>query len=75
MEALQKMGKTPQIIYTNDERAIAGEDLKQLIEDKGIELYRTKGHPAFARVSIRTFKDMLFKRAENDEKKGKENIR
>lgn len=74
MEALQKMGKTPQIIYTDDETAITGEDFKQLIEDKGIEPYRTRGHPAFAERFICTFKDMLFKRVESDEKKGKENI-
>ena len=73
-EALKKMGEKPQLIYTDDERAIAGEDFKDFVEGEGIELYRTRNHPAFAERFIRTFKDMLFKRVEVDEKKGKENI-
>lgn len=73
-EALKKMDKKPKIIYTDDERAIAGEDFKEYVEGEGIELYRTRGHPAFAERFIRTYKDMLFKRVEADEKKGKQNI-
>ena len=71
MEAVQKMGEKPQLIYTDDERAIAGEDFKEFVEGEGIELYRTRNHPTFAERFIRTFKDMLFKRVEVDEKKGK----
>ena len=74
MEALQKMGKKPKIIYTDDEKAIASSEFKEYVEGEGIELYRTRGHPAFAERMIRTFKDKLFKRVEADEKKGKENI-
>ena len=74
MEALQKMKAKPKMIYTDDEKAIASSDFKQYVEDEGIELYRTRGHPAFAERFIRTFKDKLFKRVEVDEKKGKENI-
>ena len=73
-EALGKMGKKPKMIYTDDERAIAGEDFKDYVEGEGITLRRTRGHPAFAERFIRTYKDMLFKRAEADEKKGKANI-
>ena len=73
-EALRKMGKKSKIIYTDDERAIAGEDFKNYVEGEGIELYRTRGHPAFAERFIKTYKDMLFKRVEADEKKGKQNI-
>ena len=74
MEGLEKMKAKPKIIYTDDEGSISGADFKQLVEDEGIELYRTRGHPAFAERIIRTFKDKLFKRVENDEKKGKNNI-
>ena len=73
-KALGKMGKKPKMIYTDDERAIAGSDFKDYVEGENIDLYRTRGHPAFAERFIRTFKDMLFKRVEADEKKGKENI-
>ena len=41
---------------------------------KGIELYRTRGHANFAERFIRTYKDVLYKRVEADEKKGKEHI-
>ena len=74
MEGLQKMGKKPEIIYTDDERGIASADFKEYVDGEGIELYRTRGHPAFAERFIRTFKNKLFKRVENDEKKGKQNI-
>ena len=70
-EALGKMGKKPKMmIYTDDERAIAGEDFKDYVEGEGITLHRTRCHPAFAERFIRTYKDMLFKRVEADEKKG-----
>ena len=59
-EALRKMGKKSKINYTDDERAIAGEDFKDYVEGEGIELYRTRGHPAFAERFIRTYKDMFF---------------
>ena len=74
MEALQKMKAKPKMIYTDDEKAIASSDFKQYVEDEGIELYRTRGHPAFSERFIRTFKDKLFKRVEADENKGKGNI-
>ena len=74
MEALQKMGAKPKMIYTDDETALASSGLKQYVEDEGTELYRTRGHPAFSERFIRTFKDKLFKRVEADEKKGKLSI-
>ena len=73
-EASRKTGTTQKNIFTDDERAIAGEDFKEYVEGKGMELYRTRGHPAFAERLIRTIKDKLCKRVEADEKKGKNNI-
>ena len=70
MEALNKMkGGDPKIIYTDDERSIASKDFQEFVEGRKIELYRTRGHPAFGERFIRSFKDMLFQRVENDEKK------
>ena len=34
MEALQKMGKNPQIIYTDDEGAVTSNDFRQYVEDE-----------------------------------------
>ena len=67
-QALEKMGKKPKMIYTDDEKAIASGEFQQFVEDEGIEVYRTRGHPAFAERFIRTFKEKLFKRIEHDEK-------
>ena len=63
MEGLQKMRSKPKIIYTDDQRGIASSDFKEYVEGEGIELYRTRGHPAFAERMIGTFKDKLFKRS------------
>ena len=71
MEALQKMGKKCQILFTDDEGSIGGNLFKEYVEGEGIELYRTRGHPAFVERLLRTFKDKLFKRVEHDEKQGK----
>ena len=74
MEGLQKMKAKPKMIYADDERGIASAEFKEYVDGENIELYRTRNHPAFAERFIRTFKDKLFKRVENDEKKGKANI-
>ena len=73
-EAIEKMGKKPKIIYSDDEKAIASAEFRNWVDSEGIELYRTRGHPAFAERFIRTFKDKLFKRIEKDEKDRKPNI-
>ena len=73
-KAIEKMGKKPEIIYTDDEKAVASGEFQAYVESEGIELYRTRGHPAFAERFIKTFKDKLCKRVENDEKNLKTNI-
>ena len=52
-EAIRKMGKKPEIIYSDDEKAISSAEFQQYVEEEGIELYRTRGHPAFADRFIR----------------------
>ena len=63
------MGKKPEIIYTDDDKTIANGEFQACVESEGIELYRTRGHPAFAERFIKTVKDKLCKRVENDEQK------
>lgn len=72
---IRKMGKKPRIICTDDKTAIASGEFEQYVEDEGIELWRTRGHPAFAEWFNTTFKDKPFKRIENDENNRKRNIR
>ena len=74
MEGLQKMGEKPKMFYSDEEGSLYSQPVLEFLEDEKIEIHRTRGHPAFAERFIRTYKDMLFKRVEADEKKGKQNI-
>ena len=71
---LHKMGKKPEIIYTDDETALSTEAIQKCLKDENIEHHRTRAHPNFSERAIRTFKDMLYRRVEADEKRGKQNI-
>ena len=73
-KAIENMGKKPEIIFSDEDTAIASADFQEYVAGENIELYRTRGHPAFAERFIRTFLDMLFKRIEKDEKDRKPNI-
>ena len=74
LEGINKMGKKPELIYSDDEGSLNSNVIKEYIESQKIEIHRTRTHPAFAERFIRTVKNMLFKRVEADEKKGKEDI-
>ena len=74
MEGLQNMGKKPKMFYSDEEGSSYSKTIIEYLEQEKIEIHRTTGHPAFAERFIRSFKDMLFKRVEADEKKGKANI-
>ena len=50
------------------------EAIQKYLKDENIEHHRTRAHPNFSERAIRTFKDMLYKRVEADEKKGKKSI-
>ena len=74
MEGLQKMGDRPKMFCSDEEGSLYSKTVIEYLEAEKIKIHRTRGHPAFAERFIRTYKDMLFKRVEADEKKGKENI-
>ena len=73
LEGIQKMGEKPKMIYSDEESSLIGDrvDIRGALKDRGIELHTTRGRSAFVERFIRTFKDMLFKRVEADEKKEK----
>ena len=72
MEGLQKMGDKPKMFYSDEEGSLYSKTVIEYLEGEKIEIHRTRGHPAFAERFIRTYKDMLFKRVEADEKKRKQ---
>ena len=74
MEGINKISKKPELVYSDEEGSLNSGVLKEYFDKEKIETHQTRTHPAFAERFIRTFKDMLFKRVEADEKKGKENI-
>ena len=62
------------MFYSAEEGSLYSKTVIEFLEGEKIEIHRTRGHPAFAERFIRTYKDMLFKRVEADEKKRKANI-
>ena len=74
IEALNKMGGKPKILFTDDEGALNTKSIPEYLEKEGIQHHRTRAHANHSERAIRTFKDMLYKRVEADEKKGKQNI-
>ena len=71
-ECLHKMGKKPDLIYTDGEGAMNKEAIQKYSKDENIEHHhRTRAHPNFSERAIRTFKDLLSRRVEADEKKEK----
>ena len=74
MEALKKMNGKPELRYTDDETALNTQAIQDYLKEGGIAHHRTRGHRNFSERAIRTYKEMLYKRVEADEKKGQENI-
>ena len=74
IEGLNKMGKKPKMVYADMEGSFTSNIIKEYFDKEGIELYLTRGHAPVAERFIRTYKQMLYKRIEHDEKQGKENI-
>ena len=72
MEGMNKMGKKPKMIYSDEEGSLNSDVITSYLDEEKIEIHRTRGHPAFAERFIRTFKDKLYKRIENDEKRVKQ---
>ena len=75
IECLNKTGKKPSLIFTDDEGALNKEAIQTYLKDENIEHHRTRAHPNFSERAIRTCKDMLYRRVETVEQKGRENIR
>ena len=59
---MHKMGKKPEIIYTDDEGALHKPSIQTYFKEHTITHYITRNHAWFAERFIRTFKLMLYKR-------------
>ena len=74
MENLKKMGKKSKMVFVDDEGSFNKQSVIDYLDEENVEIHRTRGQRAFAERSIRTVKDMLYKRVEADEETGKQNI-
>ena len=74
MEGIKKMGGKAKTIYSDKEGSLFSSTITDYLDEEKIELHTTRGHPAFGERFIKTYKDMLFKRVEADEKRGKQDI-
>ena len=74
IEGLNKFDKSPQLIFSDDEKALSTEAMQKYLKEKNIHHHITRGHANHSERFIRTYKDMLYKRVEADEKKNKKDI-
>lgn len=69
VKCMENIGKEPEIIYTDGEGGINTDEVREFLKDKGIDLVIARSSAYFAERAVRTFKDALFKRVENSDKK------
>ena len=69
MEGINKMGHIPKIIYADQEKALDSKLFEQYCKDNNIRVILTKTHAWAVERFIRTIKDKLNKRIENDNTK------
>ena len=74
IECINKMGKKPKLLYTDNESALNTPAIQEYLKKEGIQHHTTRGHAQFSERAIRSFKDMVYKRIEASEKKGKTNV-
>ena len=74
MEEQQKMGDKPKMFYSDEDGSLYSKTVVEHLEGEKIEIHRARGHPALAERFMRSYKDMLFKRVDADEQKGKQNL-
>ncbi len=65
LECMNKMGKKPKLIYTDDEGALHTKAIIEYFKEQKITHYITRTHAWFAERFIRTFKSLLAKRIAN----------
>ena len=69
LESIQKMGKKPELLYTDGETGFDSYALRHYYEEHKIKHYVTRKHAAFAERMIRTFRGMMYARIDQGEVK------
>ena len=61
LEAFNKMGQLPKVLYSDNETSMSSRSLQKYFKDNDILHIATRGSAPVAEVSIKTFKNMLYK--------------
>ena len=67
-ECLKLMKRKPKSMYMDSEGAFVGKVTKAYFERENIEYFFTRGHASVAERQIRTVKELLYRRIEQDER-------
>ena len=67
-EIIPKMGGKPESIYTDGEGGIISKEVQSYLGQENIKFIRTASHAAYAERTIRTIKDMIHKREDDNPK-------
>ena len=65
-EIIPKMGGKPESIYTDSEGGIISKEVQSYLGQENIKFIRTASHAAYAERTIRTIKDMIHKREDDN---------
>ena len=67
-KAVNKMGKKPKIIYTDEEGSFNSKYFQEYLKQVGISHLTTRTHPWYCERYIKTFKNLLYKRLQDIDK-------
>ena len=65
-EGIRKMHGKPKVIYSDNEPAFSSTSIQEYLKNNKIKHIITLGHAPVAERQIRTIKDMIYKRVENN---------
>ena len=70
LESINKMGRKPEIIYSDGESSLNSKSMNKYYEENNIKYIATRSSANFVEIFIRHFKNMLYKRIDaNKEEK------
>ena len=72
IEGIHKMGKKPKIIFSDDEGALNSNVIQDYFKTENIKHITTRTHAHYAERAVRTIKDMIYKRYDDDKKENKQ---
>lgn len=70
-ECFKRMGKKPQVLYTDDEGALNSNEIQKYLKDIDVKHIVTRTHAAVAERTIRTIKKMIYTRIEQSKEEPK----